>query len=152
MSSSQAVGSRLLSVSIVSGPSVAALLQRIEATATKERLGVLTSSTTERNKFIVQQLPLSHDGHGPDPEKIVEQIIAISNQDAVDHLFIECDPETPAFAFASLFMPQENAASALTDIARLTSTVLAIDPLTLLGALVQRREIDGVVSPCLIAE
>src|SRR5438067_3257380 len=152
MSSFQAVGSRLLSVSIVSGPSVAALLQRIGATETKQRLGLLTSAKAKRNKFIVQQLPLSHDGHGPDPEKIVEQIIAISNQDVVDHLFIECDSETPVFAFASLFVPQENAASGLTDIARLTSTVLAIDPPTLLGALVQRREMDGVVSPCLIAE
>ena len=152
MSSSQAVGSRLLSVSIVSGPSVAALLQRIGATETKQRLGLLTSAKAKRNKFIVQQLPLSHDGHGPEPEKIVEQIIAISNQDVIDHLFIECDPETPAFAFASLFVPQENAASGLTDVARLTSTVLAIDPLTLLDAFVQRREIDNVVSPCLIAE
>ena len=72
MSSSQAVGSWLLSVSIVSGPSVAALLQRIGATETKQRLGLLTSAKAKRNKFIVQQLPLSHDGHGPEPEKIVE--------------------------------------------------------------------------------
>src|SRR5205085_1997936 len=128
MSSSQAVSSRLLSVSIVSGPSVAALLQRIGATETKQRLDLLNSAQDKRNKFIVRPLPLSHDGHGPEPEKIVEQIIAISNQDVIDHLFIECGSETPAFAFASLFVPQENAASGFTDVARLTSTVLAIDP------------------------
>jgi len=152
MSSSRAVGSRLLSVSIVSGPSVSALLQRVGATETKRRLGLLTSAKTERNRFSVQQLSSSHEGHLPDPAQIVEQIIAISNQGGVDHLFIECDPETPAFAFASLFVPQENAAIRLTDVAHLTSTVLAIEPATLLEALVQRREIDSVDSPCLIAE
>jgi G3E family GTPase len=152
MSSSPAAGSRLLSVSIVSGASTAALLQKVGATETKHRLGLLTSAQAKRDNFIVQQLSLSPEGHGPDPAQVVEQIIAISNQGAVDHLFIECDPETPAFAFASLFVPQDNAASGLTDVAWLTSTVLAIDPATLLDALVQRREIDSVVSPCLLAE
>ena len=152
MSSSGAMASRLLSVSIVSGPSSAAVFQKVEETETKRQLGLLTSAKAKRDKFVVQPLPLSHEGHGPDPAQIVEQIIAIRNQGVVDHLFIECDSETPAFAFASLFVPQENAANGLTDIARLTSTVLAIDPATLLDALVQRREIDSVVSPCLIAE
>ena len=152
MSSSRAVGSRLLSVSIVSGPSAPALLQRLAATETKNQLGLLTSAQAERDKFIVEQLASSQSGHGPDPAQVVEQIIAISNQGAVDHLFIECDPETPAFAFASLFAQQENAAGGLTNVARLTSTVLAINPAALLDVLVQRREIDSVVSPCLIAE
>src|ERR1700686_1099249 len=100
MSSSPAVGSRLLAVSIVSGPSAAPLLKKVGATETKARLGLLTSPKAERENFIVQQLSL----HGPEPAQIVEQIIAISNQGIVDHLFIECDPETPAFAFASLFV------------------------------------------------
>ena len=146
------MASRLLSVSIVSGPSSAALLQKVEETETKRQLGLLTSAKAKRDKFIAQSLPSSHEGHGPDPAQIVEQIIAIRNQGVVDHLFIECDSETPAFAFASLFMPRENAAIGLTDVARLTSTVLAIDPATLLDALVERCEADGVVSPCLLAE
>lgn len=152
MSISQAVGSRLLSVSIVSGPSAPALLQKIGATARKRRLGLLTSVKAGRNKFIVQQLSLSREGHGADPTQIIEQIIAISAEGVVDHLFIECDSETPAFAFASLFVPQENNASGLTDVAQLTSTVLAIEPAALLSALVERREVANVVSPCLLAE
>src|ERR1700730_3299935 len=152
MSSSLAVGSRLLSVSIVSGPSNAALLQTVGAAETKHRLGLLTSGQADRDNFIVQQLSLSREGQGPDPARIVEQIIAISKQGAVDHLFIECDPETPPCALAALFVPQENAASSLSDVARLTSTVLTIDPATLVDVLVKRGEIDSVVSPCLLAE
>ena len=152
MSSSPAMGSRLLSVSIVAGPSAPLLLQKIGATETRRRLGLLTGAQAGRDNFIVQQLSLSHEGHGPDPAQIVDQIIAISSQGVVDHLFVECDPGTPAFAFASLFVPQNDAASGLTDVAKLTSTMLAIDPATLLDALVQRRELDSVVSPCLLAE
>src|SRR3982074_2985007 len=110
MSSSPAVGSRLLSVSIVSGPSASALLQKVGATEPKGRLGLFTGTKAERDKFIVHQLSSSHEEQAPDPAQIIEQIIAISNQGVVDHLFIECDPETPAFAFASLFVPKENAA------------------------------------------
>ena len=95
------MGSRLLSVSIVSGSSVAALLQKVGATEAKRRLGLLTGAKAERDKFIVHQLSSSHEDQAPDPAQIIEQIIAISNQGVVDHLFIECDPETPAFAFGS---------------------------------------------------
>jgi G3E family GTPase len=146
------VGSRLLSVSIVYGPSVSALLERVGATDTKGQPGLLTTAKVDRGGFIVERLSSSQEGHHPDPAQIVEQIIAIADRGAVDHLFIECDPETPAFAFASLFVPQENAGTRLTDVAHLTSNVLAIDPATLLNTLVLKREVDSVASPCLIAE
>ncbi|MEY2496944.1 MAG: hypothetical protein QOD12_500 [Verrucomicrobiota bacterium] len=152
MSTSQAVGSRLLSVSIVAGPSAPVLLQKVGATETSRRLGLLTSAQAGRDNFIVHQISLSQEGHGPDPAQIVDKIIALSNQGTVDHLFIECDPETPAFAFASLFATPGDAASGLTDVAKLTSTVLAIDPARLIDALVRRREVDNIVSPCLLAE
>lgn len=128
------------------------MLNEVGANETNRQLGLLTSTQDERDKFIVQQLSSSPDRHGPDPAEIVRQIIAIRNKGAVDHLFIECDPETPPFAFASLFVPQENAAIDLANVARLTSTVLAIDPAGLLDALVQRREVASIVSPCLLAE
>src|SRR3989442_1270522 len=115
MSSSLAVSSQVLPVSIVSGPSSPALLQKIGATDPKGRLGLLTSSPAGKKKFIVEQLSSSHEGHGHDPAQILEQIIAIADKGVVDHLILECDSETPAIAFASLFLPREDSANRLAE-------------------------------------
>jgi G3E family GTPase len=152
MSNSSTAGSRSLPVSIVSGPSTEALLQQVGATETRGQLGLLTYAKTERGKFVVEQLSSSRDGHGYDPAKITRQISAMADKGAIDRLIIECDPETPVVAFASLFLPQENSPGRLTEVARLTSTVLTIDPLTLLQTLVQRRDANESLSPCFIAE
>lgn len=147
MSRSVATDTRLLSVSILSGPSAPALFQRINATETKRRLGLLTSATADRKAlgFVVEQL--AHD-----PAQITDQVKTFAEKGTVDHLIVECDPERPAIAFASLFLPHGNAAHALTEVARLTTTVMAITPPALLDVLVHRRDSEGPVSPCFIVE
>jgi G3E family GTPase len=55
-------------------------------------------------------------------------------------------------AFASLFVPQGDAAHSLPEVARLTATVVTITPDLLLDALVHRRPTADSFSPCFIAE
>lgn len=139
MSKSLAVDKRVLPVSIIAGPSASALLQKLDAMKGKNRL-VLPASAT------------SHQGHGPDPAEIAKQIRAIAEAGAIDHLVIECDPEIPAMGYASVFLPHENTLHPLTEVARLTTTALAITPSALLDALIHRRDVANLPSPCLIAE
>jgi len=94
----------------------------------------------------------SHEGHGPDPAEIAKQIRAIAEKGTVDHLLIECDPETPAMAYASLFLAYEDTVPPLSEIAQLTATVLAITPAALLDAFVHRRATAQGASSCFIAE
>ena len=94
----------------------------------------------------------SHQGHGPDPAEIAKQIRAIAEAGAIDHLVIECDPEIPAMGYASVFLPDENTLHPLTEVARLTTTALAITPSALLDALIHRRDVANLPSPCLIVE
>lgn len=147
MSSSLATDARVLSVFIVTGPSAPALLQTINATGKNGRLGLLTSepSDSEPAGFVVEQL--AHD-----PPEITKQIEIIAEKNVVDYLMIKCDPEMPAIAYASLFVPHDDATHALTAVARLITTILAIKPTTLLDSLVGGRQAEGVVSPCFIAE
>jgi G3E family GTPase len=132
MSKSLAADKRILSVSIVAGPSASALLQKLDAMKMKRRL----------------VLP----GSAPDPAEIEKQIRAIAEDGATDHLVIECDPETPAMAYASVFLPHGTTSGPLAQVARLATTALAITPSNLLDALVHRRSVADLPSPCLIAE
>ena len=147
----------LLSVSIVAGPSAPALFRQIAKTKAKTRLGLLTSSrpnedpATTTNLF-VEELPAVREGDSHDPVRIAEQIRTIADKKVVDHLLLECDAGTPAMAFASLFVPQESSPHPLTDVARLTETVLAIAPSCLLDRLIHRRENADPLSSCFIAE
>ena len=74
----------------------------------------------------------------------------IAAEETIDHLLIQCDPETPVMAYASLFLP--NATHALTEVARLNTTALAINSSDLLDAFVHRRAVTNVASACFIAE
>lgn len=116
MSSSLAEKTGLMSVSIVAGPSAGAVLEKIRASNSRRRLGVLDNSKTDCA-----------------PAQIIDQIKAIAEEGAVDHLIIECGPETPAMAYASLFLPTGTGASPLTEVARLNATMLAITPAALLA-------------------
>jgi G3E family GTPase len=104
-----------LSVSIVAGPSAEALLRQIDAIKGKHHL-VLAAGVLS-----------------PEEDKALEQLGAIARQGEVNHLVIECDSQTPAMAYASLFL-----APPLTEAARLTQTVFTIRPADLLDSLVRR--------------
>jgi G3E family GTPase len=132
MSNSLAADKRILSVSIVAGPSAPVLLRKLDAMKRKRRL-VLPANP-------------------PDPGQISKQIRAIAEEGATDHLIITSDPETPAMAYATVFLPHGNSSRPLTEVARLATTVLAVSPSALLDTLVHRRAIANSPSPCLIAE
>jgi G3E family GTPase len=116
MSSSLAEKTGLMSVSIVAGPATATVLEKIKASNSKRRIDVLDNSKTDCA-----------------PTRIIDQIRAIAKKGAVDHLIIECGSETPAMAYASLFLPTGAGASPLTEVARLNATMMAITPAALLG-------------------
>lgn len=129
MNESPSTDTRILSVSIVAGPSAGALLRQISARKEKRRL-------------ILPAGALSPEGH-----HALEQIGAIAEQGEVDHLVVECDSVTPAMAYASLFLSPP-----LTDIARLATTVLAIRPSDFLDLLIRRVGNAELGSPCFLAE
>lgn len=118
-----------LSVSIVAGPSADALLRQIDATKGKDHLVLAAGSLS------------------PDEDKALEQLSAIAREGEVNHLVIECDSQTPAMAYASLFL-----APSLTKAARLTQTVLVIRPADLLASLVRRDRNSDQGSPGFLTE
>jgi G3E family GTPase len=95
---------------------------------------------------------LALSASAPDPGEIAKQIRAIAEEGAIDHLMLECDPGTPAMAYASVFYPHENTLRPLNDVARLATTALVITPSALLDFLVHRRAVANLPSPCLMAE
>jgi G3E family GTPase len=139
MSKSLAADPRLLSVLIIAGPSAAEFCRKVEA-------------MKEKRRMVLPAGAISHEGHGPDPAEIGKRIRSIAEEGTIDHLVIECAPEVPAMAYASIFLPQGNPSGPLTDVARLATTALAISPSNLLDALVDRRAVPNLASPCLIAE
>jgi G3E family GTPase len=152
-----AVKTALLPVSILSGPSAPALLQALGAIHSRPRIGLLTveasdgeSQRQQLPNFVIERLSSSPGGPAQDPAQLRRQIRTIAESGAVEHLLIECDPATPAIAFASLFLPDGRASESLADIAQLTSAVVALNSADLLASLVHRRE--TMFSPCFIAE
>lgn len=129
MSESRSADTRTLPVSIVAGPSAGALLQQIDATKEKHCLVLPAGSLA------------------PDEHRALEQISAIAEQGDADHLIIECDSQTPAMAYASLFVSPP-----LTEAARLTKTLFAIKPSDLLDSLTRRAGDGKQTSPGFLAE
>lgn len=129
MNESPSADTRNLSVSIVAGPSADALLRQINATKGKHHLVLAAGSLS------------------PDEHKALEQLSAIARQGEVSHLVIECDSQTAAMAYASLFL-----APSLTEAARLTQTVLVIRPSDLLDSLVRRGRNADPGSPGFLTE
>jgi G3E family GTPase len=147
--------SQLLPVSILAGPSARALLEDVISRDAKCRFGLLTSSNsdsqTTRDERMVEQLVVEKGG-GYDPGRIRAQIAAIANKALVDHLIIECDSKTHPIAFASLFLPDGGDGQRVSEIARLSSILLAVDSKTLLGSIVHGDRAPGVTSPCILAD
>ena len=129
MSESRSADTRILSVSIVAGPTAGALLEQIGALK-KERLLVLPPGA------------ISREG-----DDAFAQVCAIAERGEIDHLVIGCDLETPPMAYASLFLSPP-----LMETARVTKTILAIRSANLVDSLVRGTADAASASPCFLAE
>jgi G3E family GTPase len=155
MTAGTSATSRLLPVSILAGPSARALVRDVVFRDAKCRFGLLASSNfdsqTTHNELMVEQL-VAANGGGYDPQRIKAQIAAIAEKALVDQLIIECDSKTHPIAFASLFLPDSGDAQRFSEIARLSSILLAVDSKTLLSSMVHGDRAPGVTSPCVLAD
>jgi G3E family GTPase len=129
MNRSPLADTKILSVSIVAGPSAGTLLQHVGAINDK-RVVILPAGS------------FSPDGH-----QALEQIRAISEQGEAEHLVIECDARTPAMAYAALFLSPP-----FSGIVQLTRLVMAVRPADLVGSLLQGTGDARLGSSCFLAE
>ncbi|HEV2841119.1 MAG TPA: GTP-binding protein [Chthoniobacterales bacterium] len=130
-------------------------MQEVISGDTKCRFGLLASSNvnseTSHDQLRVEQL-IAADGGGYDPGRIRAQISAIAESASVDHLIIECDSKTHPIAFASLFLPDDGDGQRFSQIARLSSILLAVDADALVSSIVQGERVPGVTSPSILAD
>jgi G3E family GTPase len=147
--------SQLLPVSILAGPAARAVVHNIVSRDAKCRFGLLASSEvdsqTTHNQLMVEQLATARGG-GYEPGRIRAQISAIAAKALVDHLLIECDSKTHPIALASLFLPDGGEGRCFSEIARLSSILLATDAESVLGSIVHGNHVPGVTSPCILAD
>ena len=125
-----------LSVSIAACPAVTAFLDTIDSAKT----GLLTSTRTEASK----NLTVFHLPPESNPDQIVNEIRAIANKRAIDHLIIECEPDRPPMAYASLFGTTDHLPKTL------TATVFVIQPADFLDAILGRGK--NSLPACFVAE
>lgn len=155
MTAEVSVTSQLLPVSILVGPSGRGFLQDIVSRDAKGRFGLLASSDSDsqptHDQLLVEHL-VAADGGAYDPGRIRTQISAIAEKASVDHLIIECDSKTHPIAFASLFLPDEGDGQRFSQIARLSSILLAVDVDALVSSIVQGERVSGVTSPSILAD
>lgn len=154
MTAQVSVTSQLLPVSILVGPSGRSLLRNIVSSEATGRFGLLASSSDSQqthDQLLVEQL-VAAEGGGYDPGRIRAQIAAIAEKAAVEHLIIDCDSKTHPIAFASLFLPDEGDGQRFSQIARLSSILLAVDADALLGSIVEGERVSGVTSPSILAD
>lgn len=117
----------LMSVSIVAGPAANALLARLELSP----------------RTMVEQPA------GASPDQVIERIRSLAGQGGVNDLIIQCEPDRPPMAYASLFAANDPDSS-LAKVARLTTSAFAIETKTFLDAILQRAA-DSVPA-CFMAE
>jgi len=125
-----------LSVSIAAGPAVTAFLDTIDSAKT----GLLTSTRTEASK----NLTVFHLPPESNPDQIVNEIRAIAEKRSIDHLIIECEPDRPPMAYASLFATADQLPQTL------TATVFVIRPAGFLDAILGRGK--NSLPACFVAE
>ncbi|HEY8834168.1 MAG TPA: GTP-binding protein, partial [Chthoniobacterales bacterium] len=130
-------------MSIVAGPSVTALLETISAGPTSGRTGLLSSRKTDEPSKGLILFQLAPDS---DPSRIVEEIRKIAGTRSIDRLVIECEADRPPMAYASLFAVPE----ALNDVAQLTEVAFAIQPNSLLAAILGHG--TNSLPACFVAE
>jgi G3E family GTPase len=129
MNESPSADTRMMSVSIVAGPSAGALLEQLAA--------------IEEQRCLV----LRPGGISLERQQAFEQISALAERGEVDHLIIGCDADTPPMAYASLFLSPP-----LSETARVTKTILAIRSSDLVDWLVRGTGEVEMASPCFLAE
>lgn len=149
------VTSQLLPVSILAGPSRRAVLQEAVSRDANRRVGLLASADSDsqqtHDQLMVEHL-VAADGGGYDPGRIRAQISAIAEKALVDHLIVECGSKTHPIAFASLFLPDDGDGQPFSEVARLSSILLAIDADALVRSIVQGERVPGVASPSILAD
>jgi G3E family GTPase len=146
MTSTPGKDTKLMSVSIAAGPAVTALLDTI-GVATKGRpTGLLTSTKADPPKG----LTIFHLPPASDPDRIVNEVRTIAGKRIVDHLIIECEPDRPPMAYASLFVAAGHVPQTLSDVSQLATTVFAIQSAAFLGAILGREK--NSLPTCFIAE
>ncbi len=136
-----------MSVSIVAGPAATTLLDRVGSGLTSRRTGLLTSM--EKNAPLAG-LTLFHEPPGSDPDRLVNVIRGIAEQGTIEHLIVECEPDRPPMAYASLFLPGGSSGRSLTKVARLSAVAFATGPENLLPALLDRKA--DSISICFLVE
>jgi len=66
-----------------------------------------------------------------EPDELIRRLTAIAEKGETDRVVIQCDPDKPAMAYASLFIENDSGPT-LAGIARLTGVAFAIEPSTIL--------------------
>ena len=112
----------LLSVSIVAGPLANALVAR-----SKLAPGILVEQPS-----------------GANPGQIIARITSLATQPGVEGLVIQCEPERPPMAYASLF------AEGVAKVARLQTSAFAIEVTTFLDSILDRAA--NPVPACFMTE
>lgn len=115
MSGTRGGNTELLSVSIVTGPSAAAVLAK---------RGPAAGTVVEQPA-------------GSTPEQVIQRVKELAAQPGVRALLIECEPDRPPMAYASLFSGDDDEHS-LAHVARLRATIFAIEPATFLDSILDR--------------
>jgi G3E family GTPase len=129
MNKSPSADTRIMSVSIVAGPSAGTLLEQLAA-------------IDEKSLLVLPPGGIPSEG-----DRAFEQVSAIVEQGEAVHLIIGCDADTPPMAYASLFLSPP-----LSETARVTKTILAIRPSDLVDWLVRGTGEAEMASPCFLAE
>ena len=128
MSERGATGTEHLSVSIIAGPAAKGLLTKLESSP----------------RTLVEQ------PSGVAPDQVIARIRSIAAQRGTDNLILHCEPERPPMAYASLFAPHDREESSVADVARLTTSVFAIETTAFLDAILARAE--KADPACFVAE
>jgi G3E family GTPase len=84
---------------------------------------------------------------GSNPSQIIEQIETIAQDGETDQLLIQCEPDRPIMAYASLLA---DPSGDLASLCRLTTVAFAIESSAFLDSLLNRKATSA--SPCFLAE
>ena len=128
MSEARAIDTARMSVSIIAGPAAKALLATVESSP-----GVLVEAPS-----------------GSSPDQIIDRIRSIAAKRSVNDLILECEPERPAMAYASLFAAPDDDDSSLASVARLKTSAFAIDAAAFLDSILDRA--TNSIPACFMAE
>jgi G3E family GTPase len=145
MSETRRTDTDLMSVSIIAGPATNVLLGKL-ASSPDRRVALLTSEPSASFK----SLTVIDQSSGASPQQIIEQLRGIAKERALDELIIQCEPERPLMAYASLFAANGPGDSGLASVAQLTATTFAIRTAAFLDAILDRA--SSPISACFMAE